>query len=87
MHATVLCTVEVMMPLVLYVANFFFKSDKLSFIYSVFIKANISRCMPVLSIIIFCLCPKGDQSIPGGTVHRPRLLPGKGDPPAPGSHV
>lgn len=31
--------------------------------------------------------PQGDQSIPGGTVHWPRVLPGKGDPPTPGSHV
>lgn len=30
---------------------------------------------------------QGDQSIPGGTVHWPRVLPGEGDPPTPGSHV
>lgn len=31
--------------------------------------------------------PQGNQGIPRGTIHWPRVLTGKGDPPTPGSHV
>lgn len=46
----------------------------------IFLSSFPTSCLPPTP-------PKGDQSIPGGAVHRPGLLPGQGDPPAAGPHV
>lgn len=61
-------------------------SECFCFIFVLFLSAFLSSSRCFLSSLPPSVL-QGNQSVPGGAVHRPRLLSGQGDPPAPGPHV